>query len=89
MSDTTANLWLLDEPKPRTRVWRPKPLATGLLVGLLVGSVLTALAIGPLQAALADEPAVAAREWPKRALDREWRGYRTPVDPSRMFRRAR
>jgi hypothetical protein len=88
MSETTANLWVLDEPAPR---WRRAviPLAIGLLLGALLGSALTTLAAGPIRSALAGKPAIAAREWPKRPLDREWRSYKAPVDVNRMFRKRR
>ena len=88
MAETLANLWTLGEPAPRRRRVE-NPLVIGLLVGALLGSALTALATGPIRSVLVEEPAVAAREWPKRALDLEWRGRKTTVDVDRMFRKRR
>jgi len=70
----------------------PNRLAVGLLVGSLLGSAVTAVASAPLREALMPaataEPGFPTRlDFPKRPLEREWRGYRTPVDPDSMFRK--
>ena len=88
MSDTTANLWLIepDEPHARRVAWRP--LAIGLLVGLLVGiagTQLSAWATAPAETL----PVFDESQFSSHALDREWRGYATPVDVDRMFRARR
>lgn len=89
MSETTASLWTLEAPPPRWGRWLPMtaPLAAGLLIGALLGAALTVLAGGPIRASWAAQPAATAAEWTRPALDREWRGYRTPVDVDRMFRK--
>lgn len=94
MTETTANFWTLTEPSPRLRrsgdrIW------VGLAAGSLLGAALAVLALlatGPVSEALGPDPAeptVAVRRVPGYALDREWRGYRTPVDVDRMFRKRR
>lgn len=89
MSETTASFWTLEAPGPRWGRWRPvaAPLAAGLLIGALLGAALTALAVGPIRVPWAAQPTAAAGEWTRPALDREWRGYTTPVDVERMFRK--
>jgi hypothetical protein len=69
------------------RLTVPGALTLALLVGMLLGSGLTALAAPSLRAAPAPEPVV--WESSRRPLPPEWRGYRTPVDPDAMFRRPR
>jgi hypothetical protein len=88
MTDTTLNLPDFYEP---TLPWRrpQNPLAIGLLLAAMLASVLADLAIGPIRSALAAEPTAAVREWPHRPLEREWRGYRTPVDADGMFMQRR
>ena len=88
MSETTANLWMIDELETRYRL-RHGPLLTGLLVGALLGSAVTALAAGPIRQALNPERAELARIWPHRALSGEWRFRPAPVDVDRMFRSRR
>lgn len=97
MSETTAHFWTLTEPAPRPRrarhpgrdrVWLG--LAAGSLLGAFL-AMLALLAAGPITEALgpADEPLLTARPVPGYALDREWRGYRTPVDVDSMFMKRR
>ena len=88
MSETTANLWLIDEPETRWSL-RRDPLLTGLLIGALLGSAVTALAAGPIRQAVRPAPAEIAREWPTRALSAEWRFRPAPVNVDRMFRSRR
>jgi len=88
MSEATANLWTLDELMPRKRR-AGSPLAIGLLIGALIGCAITVLVTGPIESAPARESEVGAREWRKRPLELEWRGYKTPVDVDRMFRKRR
>jgi len=66
------------------RAW----LALALLLGVLLGSTLTALAVDRMRES-STTATVVAKQWPHRALDREWRGMRTPVDVDRMFPRRR
>lgn len=86
MSETTASLWTIDAAGPRMPL---RPLLAALLVGLLLGSTLTALAAGPVREALRPEAETTIREWPERPLDAEWRWRPPPVDVDRMFRRRR
>jgi len=79
-----ADFWIVEE-SPRRPDWRQ--LAGGLGVGLVLGIAVAAFAI-PRIAPAPPEPQV-TRSWPHPALDREWRGIRTPVDVDRMFRRSR
>ena len=88
MSETTANLWMIDEPEARYSL-RHGPLLTGFLVGALLGSAVTALATGPIRQALTREPTEVARTWPNRELSGEWRFRPAPVDVDRMFRSRR
>lgn len=81
-----ADFWTVETPAPAPRLhWAP--LALGLVAGLLLGIAVTALAGNPI--APTTPAAEAAREWRHPALDREWRGTRTPVDVNRMFRTRR
>lgn len=80
-----ADLWIEESP-PRRFDWGPLAAALGL--GLILGAAVTAFA-GDRWIAPEEAPAVAERTWPHRALDREWRGTRTPVDVDRMFRQTR
>ncbi len=66
-----------------------RTLALSALAGALLGSALTAVAADRVRAALALAPTPIAIEFPKRPLEREWRGYKTPVDPDSLFRKRR
>jgi hypothetical protein len=79
-----ADFWIVAE-SPRRRDWRT--LAAGLGVGLALGVAVATFAI-PRIAPAPPETRV-TRSWPHPALDRQWRGIRTPVDVDRMFRRSR
>lgn len=79
-----AEVWIEREGPPSAS---RGPLALALGVGVLLGIALTGLAVPRFS--LAPSEARVVREYPHPALDREWRGYRTPVDVDRMFRRAR
>lgn len=83
MSETTANLWLIDPAEPRVRQIRWRPLLLGVLIGLVLGVTggrLAAWASAP------EAPVMTPRAgWSSHALDREWRSYRTPVEVDRMF----
>ncbi|WP_300579050.1 hypothetical protein [Phenylobacterium sp.] len=67
----------------------PGAVTLALLVGMLLGSGLTALAAPSARKAAAPDPEPVVWESSRRPLPPEWRGYRTPVDPDAMFRRAR
>lgn len=64
-------------------------LLLSALAGALLGSGLTAVAADRVRTALRAEPTAVAREFPMRPLEREWRGYKTPVDPDSLFRKRR
>ena len=105
MSEITADLWTLSELTPAAREAAARirsrfpestkrPLSRGLrglLAALCVGACLGASATALAALTLLDpapEPAPVYRA-PGRALDLEWRSYRTPVDVDRMFRTPR
>ena len=82
-NEGTAGIWWADV----IRVDRAL-VALAMVVGLLLGSTLTALAMDRIADA-STQSVVVAKQWPAHALDREWRGTRTPVDVDRMFRSPR
>ena len=73
---------------PARRPMALRSLALGALAGALLGSALTAFAADRVRAAWT-EPRAVAIDFPKRPLEREWRGYKTPVDPDSLFRKRR
>ncbi len=79
-NEGTAGIWWADTIRTDRAL-----IALAMLVGLLLGSTLTALAMDRILDA-GSESVVVAKQWPAHALDREWRGTRTPVDVDRMFR---
>ena len=83
MNQATASPWI-DGDAARRGGWAALMLAG--ITGLLLGSALTTFAADGRSAAM---PAAVEREWRHPALDREWRGYATPVNPDRMFRQRR
>lgn len=82
------DIWL---EAPRVRAMRPW---SGWMLGVLAAALLGSAIAGPAlervqQAHAAGDVTQAAREWRHPALDRQWRGTRTPVDIDRMFRKRR
>ena len=79
-NEGTAGIWWADAIRADRAL-----VALAMLVGLLLGSTMTALAMDRTLDT-STQSVVVAKQWPAHALDREWRGTRTPVDVDRMFR---